>query len=53
MASKVTILRDFFSVPGKPVTNEELMAFAKADREGWTKLAEEVAKATGQTIDKV
>lgn len=43
--NKVKALRDFFSVPGKPVTSVELMDFAKHDRKGYDELAELCLKA--------
>jgi hypothetical protein len=52
MVSKVQLMRDFFSTPNKPITTKELIDFAKTDRAGYDKLAQEVADATGQKLDE-
>lgn len=41
----IQALKEFFSVPERPVTNAELMELKKADSAGFTALAEEAKKA--------
>ena len=46
---KAEAIKVFFSVPGKPVTNIELIDFAKKDREGYEELGLLALKALGET----
>ena len=48
--SKAELLKAMFDVPGHPVTNMELIRFAKIDREGYEKLVTEVSEYTGIAI---
>ena len=36
----VDAIKAFFGTPEKPVSNSELIAFAKADKEGYTELGQ-------------
>lgn len=50
--TKGVLLKTYFSTPEKPVTNKELMEFAKSDISGYTELAKMVADVTGETIEE-
>jgi hypothetical protein len=50
--TKGVLLKTYFSTPEKPVTNRELMEFAKSDINGYTELAKMVADSTGETIEE-
>lgn len=41
---KIQALKDFFSVPGKPVTNQELIDFKRNDSAGFDELVELVQR---------
>ena len=36
--SSVKLLKEFFSVEGKPITNTELIEFRKSDKEGFEEM---------------
>lgn len=48
--SKVTAIKDFFGVPGKPVTLAELKELRATDKDGYDDIAEACAKALGETL---
>lgn len=52
MASRASVLKEYFSVPSKAVTNGELLSFAKGDKKGYVELSDAAAKVLGVTIDK-
>ena len=43
-------IKDFFGTPDKPVSNRELLAFAKADKDGYNELVA-LAKADLEASD--
>ena len=47
---KADALKQFFGVPDKPVTNTELMDFAKNDRQGYDELARLAAAALEESL---
>ena len=44
---KAEVIKEFFGVEGKPVTNPEMMDFVKQDRAGYNDLAQAAAVALG------
>ena len=43
--TKAEAMRQFFSTPGKPLTNAELIAFRREDKEGYDEIGEACVKA--------
>lgn len=50
MVGKVQAIKDYFSTPEKPVTNQELIALRRDDKKGFDELAELFAKALGEEL---
>lgn len=48
--TRIAALKDFFGVPNKPVTNQELIDLRRAGPEEFDKLAEACAKALGHEV---
>ena len=44
------VIKDFFGTPDKPVSNKELLAFRKADKDGYDEIAN-LVKATLEASD--
>lgn len=49
--TKIEAMKRFFSVPGKPVTNHELLQLAKADIEGFREIGTACLEALGEKPD--
>ena len=48
---KIEAIKKFFDVPGKPVTNGELIDLKRADPKGFDEIAEAAAKALGEELE--
>lgn len=49
--SKVTALKTFFSTKTKPITNTELLALRREDKESFDELAKLCAVELGEELD--
>ena len=50
--TKAVAIKEFFSVPGKPITNAEMLDMPRNDRAGYDELAQLAAKALGYELEK-
>ena len=49
--SRATAMKEYFGTPEKPVTNSELIQFAREDKPGYEEIGDLCIGALGQTKD--